>query len=91
MNSKNQKIFNLKSKINKIRFKNKPAIMILKKTNSSKIFMHFNNKWTIKIELAINILELMKILILFQENTINKKIIKDLLFKKMNILPLIIN
>ncbi len=33
----------------------------------------------------------MKILILFQENTINKKIIKDLLFKKMNILPLIIN
>ncbi len=44
MISKNQKIFNLKSKINKIRFKNKPAIMILKKTNSFKIFMHFNNK-----------------------------------------------
>ena len=33
----------------------------------------------------------MKILILFQENKINKKIIKDLLFRKMNILLLIIN
>ena len=55
MNSKNQKIFNLKSTINKIHFKNKPAIIIMKKIYSIKTFLHSKNKWINKIKYKTNL------------------------------------